>query len=243
MHIIRLPETDSTNEELRRINEKTTLPDFTIVITDHQTAGRGQIGNKWHSEPKQNILMSILLRNKQLDIHNQFFLSMIVALAVKKAIGKYIDNVKIKWPNDIYVDNKKIAGILIENKVRGKVIYETIAGIGINVNQVQFDSCIPNPTSVRLITGSEMPITNILNELILLMPRGVDLISNERWSDIKALYMNDLYRYDGKYYRFKDSNSEFEAILTDIAPDGQLILTDKNGTRRSYFLKEVEHIL
>ena len=171
-------------------------------------------------------------------------LTLVMAYAVAGAIREYAGlSAQIKWPNDIYVDNKKIAGILIENKVRGKVIYETIAGIGINVNQVQFDSSIPNPTSVRLITGSEMPITNILNELVLLMPRGVDLISNERWSDIKALYMNDLYRYDGKYYMFKDSNGEFEAILTDIAPDGQLILTDKNGTRRSYFLKEVEHIL
>jgi len=243
MHIIHLKEIESTNEELRKRAFKEHLRDFSIVIADYQTSGRGQVGNTWESERGKNILMSSLMHHKRLDVHNQFYLSMAVATVVSKVISYYVDDVQIKWPNDVYVGNKKIAGILIENKVSGKIITETIVGMGININQEVFSDNIPNPTSLKILTGKTFQLAEVLNHLVLLLPYCVDLIDAEKWYELKSMYMSRLYRHDGKLYKFKDVDGVFEASITDVAPDGRLILTDSEGKVRFYFFKEVEYII
>jgi BirA family biotin operon repressor/biotin-[acetyl-CoA-carboxylase] ligase len=243
MKIIHLKETDSTNKALRELTLKEQLVDFTTVITDYQTDGRGQVNNTWVSDRGKNILMSILLRHKMLDIHNQFYISMTVASVICNTLTKYTDNVKIKWPNDIYVGNKKIAGILIDNRVHGKIITGTIAGIGVNINQESFPPEIPNPTSLKILCNKEFNRAEILNNIILLIPYCVDMIDRGEWDNIKQLYMKKLYRNDGEFHMFKDDTGEFEGRITDIAPDGKILLEKKSGELRSYFFKEVEYVL
>ena len=131
---IYLPETESTNNYAMDLISKTNPPEGTCIYTAYQSAGRGQIGRYWHSETGKNILISYILYPKDLKIADQFMLNIIASLAVRDVVDLFCLNVKIKWPNDIYVDDKKIAGILVQSVLRNNTIKATIIGIGLNVN-------------------------------------------------------------------------------------------------------------
>ena len=158
--IIHLHQTASTNDYLR------TLPSpqddsMTVVYADWQTAGRGQGSNKWESEAGKNLLFSILVCPTTIDITRQFILSMAGALAVKAALDKYTDSIRLKWPNDIYWHDRKISGTLIETSVKGRTLARCIYGIGLNVNQREFHSDAPNPVSLYNIIGVELSLIHI----------------------------------------------------------------------------------
>lgn len=243
MQIVHLKETESTNSSLRELIKTDDIADYSVVVADYQTAGRGQVGNTWVSEAGKNLLFSMIVRPNKLDVHKQFYLSMAVAVAIADAISLYCDDITIKWPNDIYHNDNKIAGILIENILRGSAITDSVIGAGINVNQVSFPDSLPNPTSIRLITGNEAASMELLNNIILRIPKSVNLILNDRTDDLKDMYMNRLYRYDDQLHSFSDSNDSFMARITDIKPDGRLQLTDANGSTKSYMFKEVEYVI
>src|SRR5690554_1314415 len=133
--LIRMDETSSTNSELKQLQQKKRLPEGSIVVADYQTQGRGQAGNTWFSDKGCNLLFSFLVYPKFIAANRQFILSRIVSLAIKKVLDRYFDDITIKWPNDIYWKNKKIAGMLIENTLMGQKINSSIIGIGLNVNQ------------------------------------------------------------------------------------------------------------
>ena len=133
---IHLTQTHSTNLYLRQILESNPLVEEGLVIyADFQDAGRGQQGNSWESEAKKNILCSLLLYPRRINAQDQFIISEIVSLGIADTLNSIQDGFAIKWPNDIYYGDKKVAGILIENDLSGKVIYDSIIGFGINVNQ------------------------------------------------------------------------------------------------------------
>ena len=140
---------DSTNSALCNMLQEQKLPDGFTLYTYHQTQGRGQRGNQWESEPNKNLLLSTLIKPKELPIEHNFLLSEVVALAVKKTLDQHCCDISIKWPNDIYWKDKKIAGILIENTWMGRFVNTCIAGIGININQTNFLSDAPNPISLK----------------------------------------------------------------------------------------------
>ena len=160
--------TDSTNLLLNEIIEKNgekKLPDFYCVVADYQTAGRGQGNKTWQSAKGENLLVSFYFQ-PAISPSEQFYFNYFFALTIRKTISKYTNNVKIKKPNDIWVDDKKIAGILIEHHIQGEKLKYTIAGIGININQTQFNETLPNPTSLALILKSTLSREQILQEIV-----------------------------------------------------------------------------
>ena len=167
-----IDETHSTSSLLRETYDDS-LPHLFTIRTDFQTAGRGQAGNSWESEKGKNLLFSTLLRYPEVEAADQWRLSMLVAVAVREAItsilsplASRLSPITIKWPNDIYYNDQKLVGILIENTLSGRQIAYTIAGVGINVNQTQWLSNAPNPVSMKQITGEEYDVENLLNAFL-----------------------------------------------------------------------------
>lgn len=241
--VVSLRETDSTNNQMRQWLSSERVPAFSVIRADYQTAGRGQVGNRWESAPGQNLLMSIVLRPAQLDVHQQFYLSMAVSNAILQVLRPYVPNVKVKWPNDIYVGDKKLAGILIENTLRGSLINDTIVGLGLNVNQREFVSDAPNPVSMANITGRETEPAALAEAIVVAMRQWMYYVNGARWSDIVEAYMCSLYRFDGQMHPFATANGHFSARIIGIEPDGRLMLEDAGGIVSSYMFKEVEFVI
>lgn len=236
-------ETRSTSDDLRRLMSEENLPDFTSVIADYQTSGRGQVGNRWESERGKNLLLSTLVRPKNLSVKEQFYLSRAVSVAVAEAVGEYVKGVKIKWPNDIYVDDKKIAGILIENNLRGSNINETIIGLGLNVNQTEFDASIPNPVSIKNLTGDDNDVNQVCRRIIVSIANWLNTLNAKEFDLIVIMYMSRLYRFDKQLHKFSDPGGLFYAQIVDIEPDGHLVLRDEQQQIRRYMFKEVEYVI
>ena len=220
--IIRLVETDSTNNYLREQSAKARLPEGSLVIADFQTAGKGQVGNSWESEAGKNLMFSILLYPDFLPANRQFLISQIASLSVKETLEKYTDSVTVKWPNDIYWKDRKICGMLIENDLSGQHLYCSVVGIGLNINQEIFRSDAPNPVSLTQITGKTYDREDVLVCFL-------------------RIFFN-YYHGDG-YYFYIDENGSFEACIHAIEPTGHLILQLRDGERRRYAFKEVTTVV
>ena len=178
--IIFLPTLTSTNAYASRLLKNGTLPEGTVIYTNYQSAGKGYFGNKWESEDGKNLLVSIILYPSFIKPEDQFCISMAISLAICDFLEGYINGCAIKWPNDIYVNNDKIAGILIDSALSGESIEYTVVGIGLNINQEKFSKSVPNPTSLNIISGKTYNITDCLNKLLTALDkRYKQLISGE----------------------------------------------------------------
>ncbi len=227
----------------------------TVVYTDRQTAGRGQRGNSWESEPFKNVTMSILLRPENVAPNQQFWLSEISALAVERVLSKYISNVSIKWPNDVYYKDFKICGMLIEHSLSGGKINYTIPGIGINVNQRVFLSDAPNPISLVNVLGHEVPTSEILDSLVDEILTMCYLLP-EKAEEIHREFLSKLYRRDG-FHEYQstirstsadglsvlEEGEHFQARIVNVHPDGMLDLMTTEGHIHTFAFKEVAFIL
>jgi len=250
-NIIHIDETDSTNRWLRTFTEERPALNAqrpmvnaqcpmvngqcpTAVWADYQTAGRGCGTNTWESERGKNLTFSVLLHPTDLPAARQFHISMAVSLALCRAMEQYIGDVSIKWPNDIYWRNGKIAGILIENRLKGSTIRDSIVGIGLNVNQRVFHSKAPNPVSLWQITEQEADRRQLLDEILANIAHYMD-------RDCREEYMQQLYRRKG-FHPYADRQGAFMAELAGIEDDGHLLLHDDNGRERRYAFKEVTFI-
>ena len=224
-------ETTSTNSWLREHGGEEDM----AVWADYQTAGRGQGTNSWESERGKNLLFSVLLHPEGVAANRQFTISMAVALAVCDALGQHVGDLSIKWPNDIYWRNGKIGGMLIENRLHGAVIRDSIVGIGINVNQQRFRSDAPNPVSLWQIHGQETDRRQLLDEIL-------ERIDGYLGRDVKPQYMRQLYRRRG-FHPYCDAGGAFMAELADVETDGHLVLRDEAGRERRYAFKEVTFVM
>lgn len=241
--IIILDEVDSTNSWLS--GKAASLPGGTIVAARAQTAGRGQRGNSWESAPDANVTMSILLRPDGVEIGRAFPLSEAVALGVVSALasrlpGEIAARIAIKWPNDIYVSDSKIAGILIENSLRGSLIDRSIAGIGLNVNQREFLSDAPNPVSMFQLTGETFDV----GEMITLIGREVMGSLGLMQRDLCLLhqrYMARLWRGRGVHpFTETATGRRFMAEVSGVAPSGHITLSEHpSGCPLTFAFKEV----
>ena len=238
--LICLSETDSTNNYLNDLSNKETLAEFTTVITDFQTSGKGQRGNSWESQRGENLLFSTILYPGFLDIRKQFLLSQLISLSIKDELESITDGFSIKWPNDIYWKNKKICGILIENDLLGDRWAKSIAGIGINVNQEEFQSNAPNPVSLQQIMRKKFDKMLLLKNLISRAKSYYELLKQNNIETITTNYHQSLFRKDG-FHPYKDCNGCFMARIDCIMPEGTLILEDDKGLKRSYAFKEVKY--
>lgn len=199
-----------------------------FVYAGYQTAGRGQTGNSWESEADKNLLCSILLPPDK----DLYFLNIAVGVAILRVIG---EDFTIKWPNDIYYGDKKVAGILVENAILGNEVKYSIAGIGLNVNQTTFVSDAPNPISLKQITGKEYNIDALMQQVYANVQ---ETLNEEVWEE----YKNHLYRRDG-LWKYEDQNGIFEARIIDVLPTGEIVLCDRNGQNRTYGFKQIKYIL
>ena len=240
-HIIRLQETRSTNTYLDNLDVETSQQEGCVVITHTQSAGRGQRGNSWEAEPGMNLTFSYLLRPESVAAREQFVLSQAVALAVVDVLSRYAEGFSVKWPNDIYYRDSKIAGILIEHHLSGMNISRTIVGIGLNINQQQFLSDAPNPISLRQITGEEYNLDKILDEVLEATTHRYAQCINNR-AVLQSEYALVLYRKDG-FYTYRDAEGEFSAKIQEVLPEGFLVLCDTDGRVRQYAFKEVAFVI
>ncbi|MBO4812156.1 MAG: biotin--[acetyl-CoA-carboxylase] ligase [Prevotella sp.] len=234
-----LPETDSTNRWLRDHGGK----DDQLVWTDYQTAGRGCGTNTWESERGKNLLFSVLLHPKGVAAASQFILSMANALALRDTLADYVDGIKIKWPNDIYWHDKKIAGTLIETTLSGSNIKTCIIGTGLNVNQTAFHSDAPNPVSLCQILGHEVDRQEVLQKMMQHLAKYIDWLNFGAQIPIRTLYRFSLYRRGETHrYRFTDGKEE-ECLLMDVDDDGHLVLQRASGEVSHLAFKEVSFII
>ena len=236
---------DSTSLELRRRMSVEQLSHGYCITADFQTAGHGQATNRWESEDSKNLLFSILLRPTVIPAAEQFVITELVTLAIINALQDYIrQQITIKWPNDIYVGDKKLCGILIENALCGPVIDTCIVGIGININQELFVSDAPNPVSLKQLNGRDNDRGEILAEIYqnILNYYGY-LADNWQNNDIKQSlhyeYMNNLYRRTGYHNYSTPEGERFRAEIEDIGPQGHLTLRLESGELRTFAFKEV----
>lgn len=251
MKLIELAECLSTNSHLASIARE--CPHGTVVYTRKQTAGRGQRGNSWEAEPGKNITMSMLLRPDGLHPARQFVVSEAVSLAIVDVLTRHLPemDVKIKWPNDIYVGDRKICGILIENSITSTGITHSIVGIGLNVNQSVFCSDAPNPVSMRQLTGEEYDLDALIGEFSEEIISEVDAaIDAERLgggtAELERRYFAALWRGDGEYYPYVDNlrgGEHVTAQILAVAPDGILTLRLPSGELRSFAFKEVTAVV
>ena len=246
-HIIRhLGTTGSTNRDLALLETETAagdqpLPDFFTIVADFQESGRGQGSNCWVSNAGENILCSMLFR-PPVKASQQFLFNQYFALSVRDFLLRYVPKVQIKWPNDIYVGDKKIAGILIEHSVAGERISRTIAGIGLNVNQTTFPSPLPNPTSIWLETGIRHDVAALTEELLDSFVSGYRRHLFEQSSDeLQEEYLSCLYRR-GEYHTYVIGGVRMDAQIDGVDAYGRLLLSDKSGQKWCCGMKEISFL-
>lgn len=238
-NLIRLDTCASTNSHLATIARD--APHATVVTAVNQTSGRGQRGNTWEAAPGMNLTFSMLLRQPGIFARDQFLLSEAVALGIADTLRPLLPGheVTVKWPNDIYVGDSKICGILIENSLSGPMIAHSIAGIGINVNQRRFVSDAPNPTSLAMLTGMTFDLDSLLDSVVAAISARLQQPHPDRHAD----FMESLWRRDRLCYRDAATGEIFYAKIAAVAPSGLLSLIDDNARLRSYAFKEVRAIL
>lgn len=241
MKIIRFDEIDSTNSFLHGYHEGDDV-ETVVAVAEYQTAGRGQGSNRWESERGKNLTFSVRTYPKGVAAREQYLLSMCIALAVRDTLSEYAEGMTVKWPNDIYWNDRKISGTLIETTMSGKQLRICIFGTGININQQQFRSDAPNPVSLWQIVGHDTDRDEVLQEVLRNLEQNLQLLAEGQAEQIHRRYMDCLYRRDGSY-EYRDKDGPFMARIETVERDGHLVLrTDTNELRR-YAFKEVTFLL
>lgn len=237
--VIHIDETDSTNRWLRDYALSQPEGDY-VVVSEYQTAGRGCGTNSWESERGKNLTFSLLIHPTEITADCQFRISEAVSLALCETLDAYVTDrqVSVKWPNDIYVDDCKICGMLIENRLRGRLMTDSIIGIGLNVNQREFFSDAPNPVSLVQLLGHEVALEPLLQAFLQKLEPMLQMDPET----LGKAYRERLYRREGEH-EYRDGKGLFRAKLLNVLDDGRLVLLDTEGTARIYAFKEVQFVI
>ena len=242
--IVHLLEVDSTNryvrDEAAALWQNRGISDFAVVTAEHQTAGRGQRGNTWNSNAGENLLFSLLVRpGETLEVSRRFLLSQAVALSIHDAMKCYGIDARLKWPNDIYAGNRKLAGILLELDYSGAFVEQAIIGIGLNVNQEDFPPMDRKPVSMKMLREHDFILDDVLATILDLFEHYYTELRFGNRDAIAAEYKAQLFGIDMKNC-FIDKNGHFDAVIQDVESDGHLILRRNDGSTGRYAFKEVE---
>ncbi len=243
MRIIKLNATQSTNTYLRQLSQDEPLVDFTVVTANFQTQGKGQMGAKWQSQASQNLMFSVFKDLKELLVEHNFYISIVVALALINTLDELeIEDLSIKWPNDILSGEKKICGVLIENVIKGQGISSSIIGVGLNVNQTQFDN-LPQASSLKSLTGKTYDLDDVLYKFLQQLTYFFKLLEAENYSYLKKTYEALLFR-KGKKAQFKDKHGlVFYGEIVSVSNLGQLqIRVEQTNEIKTFEKKEVTFI-
>lgn len=238
MHLIKLDAIGSTNDYLKDLSKAQNLSDFTIVTAETQTSGRGQRGTVWNSEPGKNLTMSVFMRLSMNQLSELFVLNALVALSVLETLHILkIPGLALKWPNDIMSGRKKIGGILIENNVKTATESDSVIGIGLNVNQTDFEG-LPNASSLFVVSGQTFDKEALCLQIVDRIRQRLNLFKSAP-DEIWETYNRSLFR-KGIPTAFKDtSDNQFMGIIIEAARDGQLKIMLEDDSVRSFGLKEV----
>lgn len=230
----------STNQYALDLLSKNKPSEGTVISTADQTAGRGQYGSQWVSTAGKNITMSIIFYPAFLPVQQQFFLNIAIALGVYDGlIHCNIPNLVVKWPNDIYADDRKLGGILIQNTLGGNKISASVAGIGINLNQTNFDPSLPNPGSVQLATGKHYDRETVMTILCSTIEARYLMLRRGAQQELLEDYYKVLYRFRIMAAYERKNGSRFEGKITGITKEGYLKIELNNGEVEQFNLKEV----
>lgn len=236
-----IAQTASTNSFLDSLCRQEALPDLTCVYTAFQSAGRGQRGNSWESADGKNLLFSFVVFPSFLEVHRQFRLSQLTALALQETLSAYTEGITIKWPNDIYWHDRKLCGTLIENDWTGTQVSRSISGSGVNLNQERFVSDAPNPMSLYQITGKTYEAKAILLQVLERAAYYYQELKAGEEATIAKRYLERLYRREG-LHPYQDAEGFFQARIVAVEPTGRLLLEDEHRRLRSYYFKEVTYL-
>jgi len=239
MHIIKLDAINSTNTYLRALSGEKILKDYTVVITNNQTEGRGQRGTEWCSESGKNLTLSVFKDVSAFDLTHPFIISIITSVAVLKAMHYFsIPKLKIKWPNDILSENKKICGILIENIIKQQQYKASIIGIGININQTEFQN-LPQASSLKKITGRLFDLDEVAKVILNHLKNTFESFENGQVDALKKSYESNLFRKN-KPSTFKDDKGHlFTGYIKSVSESGALQVLLEDGIVRAFNLKEL----
>lgn len=239
MTVIKLNATTSTNDYLRELCSVQPVENYTVVVTETQTQGKGQRGNKWVSEPFKNLMFSILIKNELLKNTSVFDLNIAISTAIIAALESFkIPKISIKWPNDILADGKKIAGILIENSFSGQHTVFSIVGIGLNLNQTDFEG-FPKASSLKNIVQKEFDKDEILHAIINEIKINCELINLQKTDLLWKTYHNFLFRKDIPSVFENPDGTKFMGIIKQVLKNGKLQLLLEDDSLKEFELKEI----
>lgn len=240
-NLIKLKEVDSTNNFLKDLVSKSEpLAEGTVIMADNQFAGRGQQESVWQTQAGKNISTSIYLKPSFLPLSKQFYLNIAVSLAVSDALSCFVQKgIKVKWPNDMYYQNKKLGGILIENTLTGNSIKSSVIGIGLNINQSEFsDSISQRATSVIQILQRDVSLMDIMDKLFIFMEKYYLILRTGKYSILQNDYLSRLYNFNIPAL-YMQNGAFFEGTIIGVEDDGRLTVDTKNGLKVFNF-KEIE---
>lgn len=236
--LLKLDSVDSTNNYATALLAKGTVTDGTVILSAYQTSGKGQGSNTWISGAGKNLLFSIILKPRSLLAEKQFFLSMSISWGIAGFLETIFRQVQIKWPNDILINDKKVAGILIENTLSGMNLTASVIGIGMNVNQDVFPDGIVNATSLKLESDREFDLDHTLQDLTGWLNSCLNRLYEEQYGTVKVNYLNRLWLLN-KWSSFTDASGKFEGRITDVTDYGELIVLLRSGKIKNYGFKEI----
>ncbi len=239
--VIKLEETGSTNRYLSGLTLKENVPEGTVVTADYQDSGQGLGGTRWFSEPGSNLLMSVVFRPEFLPVKKIYLISKAIALGMRDYLYEAGIPAKIKWPNDIYVDDNKICGVLIENSLRGSLVLQSICGIGLNINQQIFPPEIPNPVSMKMVTGNTYSVDDCLVNLCRQLEKRYLQIKAQNFNLINNDYLQSLYRFY-EMNSFEASGEIFNAQIIDVEDEGRVVLKKEDGSIVRFAFKEIKFL-
>lgn len=232
--LIYLPECHSTNDIASDLIKQKNITEGSVVITDHQISGRGQPGNSWESNPAKNLTFTIVLMPEFLSPDRIFYLNIISSLALLDyLIGLDENSFHIKWPNDIYYENNKIAGILIENNINSSVIVSSVVGIGFNVNQEKFQDSY-NARSLKMIFRKDFKLNRVFNEIIQKFEKRYLQLQSNQFSRLKSAYLKNLY-WLGESHHFHSQGGSFKGIIKGIDDLGRIVIEKENDIKKFDF--------
>ena len=237
--IINLTECHSTNDEAVRLFKKGRAKEGTVIITEKQTRGKGQRGNRWYSEPGKNLTFSLVLTPLFLDATEQFELNMAIAVGVQEVLASYVNDTKIKWPNDfVHLSQGKLGGMLIENAVSVHGIDMAVIGLGLNINQTSFP--FPTATSLARVGGSAIYLEEFFKLIVTSLEKYYLLLKKGKRKEIRNAYLRHLYRLD-EWATYSDT-APFIGRILGITPSGKLLIEKQNAETVSYSFKEVNFL-
>jgi len=240
MQLIKLSAIDSTNDFLKELSNNQSLENFTTVLAENQTKGKGQMGSVWVSEKGKNLIMSTLIKDVLINTDQVFHLNVAVAVTIIDVLETlHLPNLAIKWPNDILSDEKKVAGILIENRFKSDTTIESIVGIGLNVNQKDF-TAFPKASSLALLTKKEYEVEQLLKLIVLKIKQNCELINSNTTEKLWDKYYSYLFKKDVEM-PFEDANKNlFLGTILGVTPDGKLEVILQDKTIKTFGIKEIQ---